>query len=167
MAQSARIETPAPNISDLDFHNLQERQKQFDVLARLMPVVAGAQFQAGILAVGTYKGGTVKDARVDGIGWPVVAGPATISGNAIVRGIVFVDVVNVQASATVEFHGCVFSKPVAVGGGGKVACSGCRFDGSSNVNNTGPAGNAVIAACVHTSGVAHVNVTAAANNEVT
>lgn len=155
-----QIEIPQKNITDLQFNNMQSRQQIFDVVLRLQPVVDGAPIQGGILAPGTYKGNTfTKDARIDGLGWPVVNGPVTFGSNVIVRGVVFADTITLTAAAVVAFDGCVFQKTVTVASGGKGAWAGCRFDGTSSIQNAGNASKCVVAGGVHTSSTAHVNVT--------
>jgi hypothetical protein len=157
---SQQIEIPQKNINDLQFANMQSRQQIFNIILRLQPIVDNAPIQGGILAPGTYKGNTfTKDARIDGLGWPVVNGPVTFSANIIVRGVVFADTVALTAAAVVVFDGCVFQKTVTVASGGKGAWSGCRFDGTSSIQNGGNASKCVVAGGVHTSSTAHVNVT--------
>lgn len=155
-----QIELPQKGINDLNFANMQGRQQVFDIVLRMQPVVAGAPFQAGILAPGNYLGNTIgKDARIDAIGWPVVTGPVTFTANAIVRGVVFNSTVALNATAVVAFDACVFLSTVTVASGGQGSWAGCRFDGSSSIQNAGSASKCVVAGGVHTSSTAHVNVT--------
>jgi len=109
----------------------------------------------GIHGPGTYKGATfTRDARIDGIGWPVVAGQVTFQSTGIVRGIVFSWQVNLTATANVEFVGCVFLAPIVVATGGRIGCCGCEFNGTSCITHAGPAGNANRVGCVGTSALA-------------
>lgn len=153
------IELPHQTITDLQFNNMQNRQQVFDIVLRMMPVVANSVFQGGIFGPGDYRGGTVSSIRLDGLGWPVVTGPVTITGNSIIRGIVFSDTVTIQSAATVVFEGCVFQKTVSVIANGQGAWAGCRFDGASSIQNAGNPSKCVVAGGIHTSSTAHVNVT--------
>ncbi len=145
----------------LEAENRRKREQAFASILALAPRGVGLGIAAGILGPGTYRGGTVADgARIDGIGWPVVDGQVTFAGNAMVRGVVFKQAIVCPTDAVVQFVGCVFLEPFTLVGNPRVACSGCRFDGTANINNAaGAAIDVAIAGGTHTNGVAHVNVT--------
>lgn len=164
-----------------DAENFRRRQVEFkdSQRTRTLQPFSRVDGLGGLLGIGTYRGGTLSDnARLDGIGWPEIDGQLTIAGRAIVRGVVFLETVALQAAARAQFDGCLFLGTVTIAAGGSGAFSGCtfrqpvtvtatglggfagcRFDGTAAVNNTGLGINCVVAGGCRTSGVAHVGVT--------
>lgn len=147
--------------SDLGAQNARQRQQQFAGLQQIAPEPTGAPFpRVGVLGAGDYKGGTLSGTvDVTGINSPRVVGDVTLTGTVVVRGVVFGGEVTIGAQATASLVTCRFLKPVNVIAGGRVACTGCRFDGTAAILNAGVAADAATVGSVRTSGVAHVNAT--------
>lgn len=149
----------APKDKTLPTFNTTQGNHALSNLARIQPaLVGGIPAVVSNLGPGKYPGGTRAAIQWVGIGAiPRIIEPLTLDGVCYISGVQFDSTVTLTATASVQFVGCIFNRPINVIAGGRCSVTGSRLDGTAAVLNAGVIANAQSVGNVKTSGVANTN----------